>query len=86
MTNSVDSGETAPYEPSHLDLHCLKSICTGLQGRKGKRAQYLVDPFMPSGPSYLNSLDWSISNRRNVWLVFISAMFLQKFLHLMQTV
>ena len=26
MSNSVDSDETALYEPSHLDLHCLQSI------------------------------------------------------------
>ena len=24
MANSVDPVETAPYEPSHLDLHCLQ--------------------------------------------------------------
>ena len=28
----------------------------------------LINPFMPSG-FYLNSLDWSISNRKAVWLV-----------------
>ena len=30
-----------------------------------------VNPFIPSGLFCLNSLDWSICNRRDVWLVFI---------------
>ena len=25
MANSVDPDETASYEPSHLDLHCLQT-------------------------------------------------------------
>ena len=32
-------------------------------------------PFMPSGLFYLNSMDWSSSNIRGVWLVFIMTMF-----------
>ena len=34
-----------------------------------------INPFMPSGLFYLNSLDQSISKRRCVWLVFIFTMF-----------
>ena len=35
--NSVDPDETAHYEPSHLDLHCLhryQDLSTGLKGLK----------------------------------------------------
>ena len=28
---------------------------------------------MPSGPAYRSSLNWSIYNRRGVWLVFIGS-------------
>ena len=35
MANSVDPDETARYEPSHLDLHCLHMYMFGLQGWKG---------------------------------------------------
>ena len=28
--NSVDPDEMAHYEPSHLDLHCLQSLFSGL--------------------------------------------------------
>ena len=35
----------------------------------------LFNPFMPNGFFYNHSLDWSISNIRGVWLVFIIAMF-----------
>ena len=31
MANSIDPDETAHFEPSHLDLLCLQSICHGLQ-------------------------------------------------------
>ena len=31
MTNSVDPDETAHYEPSHLDLHCLHKCLFGLK-------------------------------------------------------
>ena len=27
MANSVDPDETARFDPSHLDLHCLHSYC-----------------------------------------------------------
>ena len=30
MADSVDLDETTHYEPSHLDLHCLQSICIDL--------------------------------------------------------
>ena len=43
-------------------------------GMSTKRIQSL-NPFMPSGLFYLNSLDRSISNIRDVWLVFIIIMF-----------
>ena len=29
------------------------------------------NPFMSNGLFYFNSLDWSISNRRDIWLTFI---------------
>ena len=35
MANSVVPDETALYEPSHLDLHCLhryRNRCTGISG------------------------------------------------------
>ena len=32
MSNSVDPDETAHYEPSHLDLHCLKKLITNTCG------------------------------------------------------
>ena len=35
------------------------------------------NPIMSSGLLYLNSLDCSISNRRGVWLVFISTIFIE---------
>ena len=35
MTNSVDPDETAHYEPSHLDLHCLHSYLFWSKGIKG---------------------------------------------------
>ena len=35
MANSVDPDETARYEPSHLDLHCLQGFFIGLQEWKG---------------------------------------------------
>ena len=45
-----------------------------------------IDPFMPSGLFYLNSLDQSISSRRGVWLIFnITMHVLEKALYLMQT-
>ena len=34
-----------------------------------------INPFMPSGLCYPNSLDRSFSNRRGVWLGFIITMF-----------
>ena len=34
-----------------------------------------LNPFMPSGLFYLNSLDQSISSLRGVWSVFIFVMF-----------
>ena len=34
-----------------------------------------MNPFMPCGLFYLNCLDWSISSRRDVWLVFILIIF-----------
>ena len=44
MANSVDADEVAPYEPSHLDLHCLQTLrkhaysntLKNLQPKKGK--------------------------------------------------
>ena len=37
MPNSVDPDETAHYEPSHLDLHCLQSYLYWSAGMKGLR-------------------------------------------------
>ena len=34
MANSIDPDETAHYEPSHLDLHCLHSIYINLQAER----------------------------------------------------
>ena len=34
MANSVDQDVTAPYEPSHLDLHCLHTICYDLPAER----------------------------------------------------
>ena len=36
-----------------------------------------INPFMPSGLFYLNSLNQSISHKRGVWLVFIITMLLE---------
>ena len=35
MANSVDPDETAHYEPSHLDLHCLHRYLFWSAGLKG---------------------------------------------------
>ena len=35
MANSVDQDETAHYEPSHLDLHCLQNNMSRSAGSKG---------------------------------------------------
>ena len=35
MANSVDPDETARYEPSHLDLHCLHRYLFSPAGLKG---------------------------------------------------
>ena len=40
MTNSVDQDETAHYEPSHLDLHCLLSYLYKSTGLKGLYLDY----------------------------------------------
>ena len=42
-------------------------------------------PVMPNGIFYLNSLDRSISSKKNVWLFYYNHV-LYKFLYLMQTV
>ena len=39
------------------------------------RSHFEINPFMPSGLFYLNSLDQSISSLRDVWSVLISIMF-----------
>ena len=38
-----------------------------------------LNPFRPGGHFYLNSLDWSTSHRRGVWLVFTIIMFNRNF-------
>ena len=35
MTTSVDPDDTARYEPSHLDLHCLQRCVYWSAGMKG---------------------------------------------------
>ena len=35
MSNSVDPDETAPYEPSHLNLHCFHKYWFWSAGLKG---------------------------------------------------
>ena len=35
MASSVDPDETAHYEPSHLDLHCLQKNLSRSPGSKG---------------------------------------------------
>ena len=45
-----------------------------------------LNPFMPNALFYLYTSDRSIFYIRGVWLVFINAIFLKKFLYLMQTV
>ena len=35
IANSVDPDETARYEPSHLDLHCLQRYLYWSAGLKG---------------------------------------------------
>ena len=35
MANSVDPDETAHYEPSHLDLHCLQKYLSWSNGLTG---------------------------------------------------
>ena len=37
----------------------------------------VFSPFLPSGFSYLNSLDWSISKRRGVWFVLLVVCFIK---------
>ena len=37
MVNSVDPDEMAPYEPSHLDLHCLQRYLYWSAGMEGLR-------------------------------------------------
>ena len=43
----------------------------------GESVSIPVNPFIPSGFFYLNSLDRSISYRRGVWLLFIITMFIE---------
>ena len=38
MANSVDPDETARYEPSHLDLHCLQRYLYWSAGMKGLKS------------------------------------------------
>ena len=55
MPNSVDPGETAHHEPSHLDLCCLlKHIIIACGSER-------VNPFTLSRLFYHTSLDWSVS-------------------------
>ena len=35
MANSIDPDETAHYEPSHLDLHCLQKYLSWSNGLAG---------------------------------------------------
>ena len=50
MSNSIDPDETAHYEPSHLDLHCLQKpiIIAGGSERVNVKVEWihLVD-FLP---------------------------------------
>ena len=42
LANSVDPDETAHYEPSHLDLHCLHRHLYQSMGLKGLIVKLLV--------------------------------------------
>ena len=41
MANSVDPDETARYEPSHLDLHCLQKYQDWFEGLKGLNLSFM---------------------------------------------
>ena len=43
MENSVDPDETACYEWSHLDLHCLQKYLYWSAGMKGLTSLHCVD-------------------------------------------
>ena len=42
MTNSVDPDETAHYEPSHLDLHCLQKHLSWSTRLKGLACSQII--------------------------------------------
>ena len=42
MINSIDPDETAHYEPSHLDLHCLHRYWFWPAGLKGSMANTIL--------------------------------------------
>ena len=49
MVNSVDPDETARYEPSHLDLHCLHmylSWSDGLEELKSVMIMMIINQFI----------------------------------------
>ena len=48
MANSVNPDETACYEPSHLDLHCLQSYFKGLD-----KIGYQVNSFLISSQKHM---------------------------------
>ena len=80
----------ATNESPTIDIdNQAQNFCTRLRSRKRSLPYKLwrniwelypvpLNPFMPSGPLYLKSLDRSVSYIRGVWLVFIITMFLKK--------
>ena len=62
----------------------MSVIYSAWQGLKKKKKNLAI--FMLSGFFYFNSLDWFISIRRGIWLVFIISSFFSKFPYQLQTV
>ena len=44
MINSVDPDETARYEPSHLDLHCLQRYLYWSAGLRESNLYWTIGP------------------------------------------
>ena len=53
---------------SQFDVQILGHVITE---KSSSVSIFRVNPFMPHGLCYLNSLDRSFSNRRGVWLFFL---------------